>query len=123
MLLPRLTPHPADPDPPGGAPWVNPDERADLPDRVTVLVAALAGDAGGGRLADLSWDGRLDALDIPVSSQGLIFSRTSLQTNLITPWTPRAVYFNDDMSPELVGQFDHRVPQRRFGTVAKTIEE
>lgn len=39
----------------------------------------------------------LDALDIPVSSQGLIFSRTSLQTNLITPWTPRAVYYNDDV--------------------------
>lgn len=39
----------------------------------------------------------LEALDIPASSQGLIFSRTSLQTNLITPWTPRAVYFNDDV--------------------------
>jgi hypothetical protein len=39
----------------------------------------------------------LEALDIPVSSQGLIFSRTSLQTNLITPWTPRAVYYNDDV--------------------------
>ncbi len=38
----------------------------------------------------------LDALEIPLSSQTLIFSRTSLQTNLITPWTPRAVYFNDD---------------------------
>ncbi|MCB9161053.1 MAG: TIGR03960 family B12-binding radical SAM protein [Caldilineaceae bacterium] len=37
--------------------------------------------------------------------------------------TPIPLYFNDDMSPELVGQFDHRVPQRRFGTVAKTIEE
>lgn len=39
----------------------------------------------------------LEALDIPISSQGLIFSRTSLQTNLITPWTPRAVYYNDDV--------------------------
>jgi len=39
----------------------------------------------------------LVALDIPISSQGLIFSRTSLQTNLITPWTPRAVYYNDDV--------------------------
>lgn len=39
----------------------------------------------------------LEALDIPVSSQGLIFSRSSLQTNLITPWTPRAVYYNDDV--------------------------
>jgi hypothetical protein len=39
----------------------------------------------------------LEALDIPASSQGLIFSRSSLQTNLITPWTPRAVYYNDDV--------------------------
>ena len=39
----------------------------------------------------------LEALDISVATQGLIFSRTSLQTNLITPWTPRALYFNDDV--------------------------
>lgn len=39
----------------------------------------------------------LAALDIPVSSQGLIFSRTSLQTLDIAPWAPRAVYFNDDV--------------------------
>jgi hypothetical protein len=39
----------------------------------------------------------LAALDIPVSSQVLIFSRTSLQTERIAPWAPRAVYFNDDV--------------------------
>ncbi len=39
----------------------------------------------------------LEHLEIPVASQGLIFSRTSLQTDLISPWTPRAVYFNDDV--------------------------
>lgn len=39
----------------------------------------------------------LKNLDIPVSSQGLIFSRTSLQVDRIAPWTPRAVYFNDDV--------------------------
>lgn len=39
----------------------------------------------------------LRALKIPPSSQGLIFSRTSLQTDLIAPWSPRAVYFNDDV--------------------------
>lgn len=39
----------------------------------------------------------LAALDIPISSQGLVFSRTSLQTDRITPWTPRAIYFNDDV--------------------------
>ncbi len=39
----------------------------------------------------------LKTLHIPVSSQGLVFSRTSLQTDKITPWSPRAIYFNDDV--------------------------
>ena len=34
---------------------------------------------------------------------------------------PIPLYFNDDMSPDRVGQFDHRVPQRREGTVSKRI--
>ncbi|GIV78078.1 MAG: B12-binding domain-containing radical SAM protein [Litorilinea sp.] len=33
--------------------------------------------------------------------------------------TPIPLYFNDQMSPDRQGQFDHRVPQRRFGTVSK----
>lgn len=41
--------------------------------------------------------GLLEALDIPVSSQTLVFSRTSLQTQGIAPWAPRALYFNDDV--------------------------
>ena len=39
----------------------------------------------------------LKALDIPVSSQGLVFSKTSLQLDRIAPWSPRALYFNDDV--------------------------
>ena len=39
----------------------------------------------------------LEAFDIPISSQGLVFSRTSLQTDRVSPWTPRALYFNDDV--------------------------
>src|SRR5215213_2200054 len=39
----------------------------------------------------------LKHLNVPVSSQGLVFSRTSLQVDRITPWTPRAVYFDDDV--------------------------
>ena len=39
----------------------------------------------------------LELLDIPVASQGLVFSRTSLQVDRIAPWTPRAIYFNDDV--------------------------
>jgi hypothetical protein len=37
----------------------------------------------------------LDALDIPVSSQTLVFSKTSFQLAKISPRTPRAIYFND----------------------------
>ena len=39
----------------------------------------------------------LKALDIPESSQALVFSKTSLQRHRITPRTPRAVYFADDV--------------------------
>ena len=41
-------------------------------------------------------DALLEALDVPVSSQVLVFSKTSLQINSIWPTTPRAVFFNDD---------------------------
>ena len=39
----------------------------------------------------------LRALDIPVSSQMLVFSTTSLQLSLISPRNPRALYFNDEL--------------------------
>lgn len=39
----------------------------------------------------------LERLDIPLSSQSLVFSRTSLQVDMIAPWAPRAIYFNDDV--------------------------
>ena len=39
----------------------------------------------------------LDALDIPVRSQTLVFSKTSFQFRKISPQTPRALYFNDDV--------------------------
>jgi radical SAM family uncharacterized protein len=34
---------------------------------------------------------------------------------------PIPLYFNDTMSPDRQGQFDHRVPQRRFGTVSQRL--
>ncbi len=40
----------------------------------------------------------LKELDIPISSQVLVFSRTSLQRSRISPKTPRALYFNDDVT-------------------------
>ena len=38
----------------------------------------------------------LKLLDVPVSSQLLVFSVTSLQSNVISPENPRALYFNED---------------------------
>jgi len=38
----------------------------------------------------------LKALNIPASSQGLVFSKTSFQRDAIMPWQPRALYFNMD---------------------------
>ena len=39
----------------------------------------------------------LEALDVPASSQTLVFSKTSLQLHRISPRRPRALYFNDDV--------------------------
>lgn len=39
----------------------------------------------------------LDALQVPVSSQTLVFSKTSLQLQRISPRRPRALYFSDDV--------------------------
>ena len=67
-------------------------------DRVAVLwqdieagKVVLIADAKGNYLPSL-----LELLEVPVSSQCLVFSKTSLQINYITPRKPRAIYFNDD---------------------------
>jgi len=39
----------------------------------------------------------LKQLDVPISSQTLVFSKTSLQLRRITPRRPRALYFNDEV--------------------------
>ena len=56
------------------------------------------------RQVSLVWDPRhgyltsvLQHLEVPASSQVLVFSKTSLQVSRITPRTPRAVYFSDDV--------------------------
>lgn len=68
------------------------DPIARLQARLNAGEITLTHDSAHGYLPAL-----LRALDIPVSSQGLVFSRTSLQTDKITPWSPRALYFNDDV--------------------------
>ena len=52
----------------------------------------------------LEWSGShgwlpslLKALEVPVESQTLVFSKTSLQIDRISPQQPRALYFNDDI--------------------------
>jgi hypothetical protein len=68
-------------------------------DRVAALIERL--ERGE---AELTYDGPrgyleslLAALEIEPSSQTLVFSKTSLQSERIDPETPRAIYFNDDV--------------------------
>lgn len=68
------------------------DPVAELADRLERGELVLAYDSVHGYLPAL-----LEALEIPISSQTLVFSRTSLQTDRIAPWAPRALYFNDDV--------------------------
>lgn len=49
-------------------------------------------DENGSYLRDL-----LRQLEVPTSSQCLVFSKTSLQINYIGPRTPRAIYFSDSV--------------------------
>lgn len=86
----------ADAPPPLVAP---PRDAAQLNDAVTKLARRL--DAGETTLAFDAQRGFLPAvlreLHLPVSSQVLVFSKTSLQYLDISPQTPRALYFNDDV--------------------------
>ena len=65
---------------------------ADLEERIDRGEVQLAFREGLGYLPSL-----LEALDVPVESQMLVFSKTSLQRQRISPRTPRAIYFNDDV--------------------------
>lgn len=68
-------------------------------DRVSQLVSAI--EAG---TKELEWDedhgwlvSLLEHLDVPRSSQTLVFSKTSMQFRRISPRYPRAIYFSDDV--------------------------
>jgi hypothetical protein len=73
--------------------------RAPRGDAVAALIERL--DRGEVRLDYRPGRGYLDALlaalDIDPASQILVYSQTSLQSDLIGPRTPRAIYFNDDV--------------------------
>jgi hypothetical protein len=68
------------------------DPVAQLQRRIDSGEVQLQFDAQSGYLASL-----MEHLKIPVSSQMLVFSRTSFQIDLISPETPRAIYFKDDV--------------------------
>jgi hypothetical protein len=68
------------------------DPVAGLIERLERGAAELAYDDERGYL-----DSLLAALDIDPASQTLVYSQTSLQSKLIRPSTPRAIYFNDDV--------------------------
>jgi len=70
-----------------------------LHDPITRLQQRLA--SGEAKLTYDSKHGWLESflreLKVPVTSQMLVFSKTSLQINRIAPDTPRAIYFGDDI--------------------------
>ena len=63
-----------------------------LQKRIETGAAVLKHDEAYGYLLAL-----LDELKVPKSSQMLVFSKTSLQREHISPSTPRAIFFNDDV--------------------------
>ena len=69
------------------------DRVAQLNARLRTGEATLSFDARRGFLPAV-----LDALDVPVESQTLVFSKTSLQSDFIGPDNPRALYFTDDVA-------------------------
>ena len=68
----------------------------------------------------------LKELKVPVTSQMLVFSKTSLQRDRICPRTPRAVYFNDDAYIgfcRLGEVMEVSVPDPKLGTVFYTLTQ
>jgi hypothetical protein len=87
-------------------------------------------DAGDVKLAFTDNHGYLPAvlkeLKVPVSSQMLVFSKTSLQRDRISPRTPRALYFNDEVYVgfcRLGEVMEVSVADPELGTVFYTLEQ
>ena len=75
--------------------------KAEPADPVSVVAKALrANRAAGWKSYDPKFGylpAVLEVLGVPVTSQMLVFSKTSLQRNNINPSNPRALYFSDDV--------------------------
>ncbi len=67
----------------------------------------------------------LRALQVPASSQVLVFSKTSLQADKIGPRTPRAIYFNDTVHVGYVqgGVLEIATADPRLGMVFYQLDE
>jgi hypothetical protein len=68
----------------------------------------------------------LNALDIPLSSQTLVFSKTSFQAPRISPENPRALYFNDDVYVGWVNGgpvVEIAAVHPKFGTMFYTLDQ
>lgn len=96
-------------------------------------VAELAGRLAQGN-AELAFDARpgigylpavLEALRVPVESQLLVYSKTSLQARLIDPQRPRAIFFNDELAVGAVhgGIVEIAVQDAEQGAVFYTLEQ
>jgi hypothetical protein len=72
---------------------------ADLAEKVQADKIALNYDEQNGYLRSV-----LKHLNVPISSQTLVFSKSSFQLTQIAPDAPRAIYFNDDV---YVGWVNH----------------
>ncbi len=84
-------PSPADPAIDYYGPSVDP--VAKLAARLAAGSAKLAYTSRGGYLKSL-----LEALNVPVESQIVVQTRTSLQAALISPTNPRSIFFNDSVA-------------------------
>lgn len=93
----------------------------DLVNRMTNGKTTLEWDNDHGYLKSL-----LKLLKVPVDSQTLVFSKTSLQVHAITHGTPRAIYFNDDVYIGWVQNGDLievSVADPKLGTTFYTVEQ
>lgn len=67
----------------------------------------------------------LEQFDLPISSQVLVFGKTSLQDNYISPQTPRAIYFNETIHLGFVqeGLIEIAVTDPKIGMAFYTLQQ
>jgi hypothetical protein len=92
----------------------------ELQRRIDAARASLAFEGEQGYLKSL-----LKSLEIPITSQVMTFAKTSLQAHHISPSTPRALYFNDDIHVGYVqeGMIEIAVSDPRLGMAFYTLEQ